>query len=219
MPPVLSKLPVMMSDEDVIDKRYENCVIYKLVHKEDEDKYEKYVGHTIQTLNERMWEHRKGCNNKNRPNYDFKVYKYIRENGGIDMWEIVKIIDYPCKNEIEAGKKEGEYITSLNCSLNVKIAGRSREEYTELHRDYFNKLRRDDYHANKEEYNRKDRERWNDRKEQQSKYKKEKYKLNKELILAKQKERIICDNCGSEIRKGDLARHKKSKKCLEHNRN
>ena len=202
MPPVLSKLPVMMSDEDLIDKRYENCVIYKLVHKEDEDAYEKYVGHTIQSLKRRMWEHMKGCKNENRPNYNFKVYKYIRENGGIDMWKIVKIIDYPCKNEIEAGKKEGEYIISLKCSLNVKLAGRSKEEYTELHRDYFNKLKRDDYNANKEENNRKDRERW---------------LIRRELMLEKQKEKIKCDNCGYETTRGNIARHKKTTKCLEHN--
>jgi len=203
MPPVLSKLPVMMSEEDVIDKRYENCVIYKLVHKEDEDKYEKYVGHTIVGLKYRMWEHRKRCNNEKYKEYNYKLYKYIRENGGIDMWEIVKIIDYPCKNAIEASKKEGEYITSLKASLNTHLAGRSKEEYTEINREYFNKLRRDNYHANKGE------------KEKRN----EKYKLNKELISAKRKEKIICDNCGSEIRKSDLARHKRRIKCLEHNGN
>ena len=201
MPPVLSKLPVMISDEDIIDKRYENCLIYKLVHKDDEDAYEKYVGHTIIGLKGRMWMHKEGCNNEKGKMYNYKVYKYIRENGGIDMWDIVKIIDYPCKNKIEAGKKEGEYIRSLNSSLNNKIAGRSLKEYYYTNRDYFNKLKREDYHANKEENNRKDRER---------------YKKNKELILAKRKEKIICDNCGGEIRRDVLARHKKSKKCLEH---
>ena len=189
MPPVLSKLPFMISDEDVIDKRYENCVIYKLVHKEDEDAYEKYVGHTIQSLTRRMLEHRNCCSNENRHGHNFKLYKYIRENGGIDMWEIVKIIDYPCKNDIEAGKKEGEYIISLKCSLNTQLAGRDKNQY---------------YYDNKEENNRKDRERW---------------LIRREELLTRQKERIICDNCGGETTRGNLARHKKSKKCLEHNAN
>ena len=216
MPSVFSKLPVMISDEDIIDPRYQNCIIYKLVHKDDEDAYEKYVGHTIVGLKERMWDHRKGSNNEKRPSYNYKVYQYIRENGGIDMWELIKIIDYPCKNEIEAGKKEGEYIRGLNCSLNTKIAGRSKEEYTDLNRDYFNKLKRDDYHNNIEEMRKKDRDRWKDRKEHQSKYKKEKYKQNKDAILAKQKERIICNNCGCDYRKNDIARHKKTLKCINH---
>jgi len=188
MPPVLSKLPVMMSVEDVIDKRYENCVIYKLVHKEDEDKYEKYVGHTIVGLNNRMKSHKLECNNDYRRAHNLKVYKYIRENGGIDMWEIVKIIDYPCKNEIEAGKKEGEYITSLKASLNTHLEGRSYKEW---------------YEANKEELLKKQKE----------------YQLNNPHIYLNRCEKIICDNCGSKIRKGNISHHKKTKKCLEHNGN
>ena len=198
MPAILSKLPVMISEEDVIDPRYQNCIIYKLVHKDDEDAYEKYVGHTIAGLKERMREHKKGCNSEKRPNYNFKVYQYIRETGGIDMWDIIKIIDYPCKNDIEAKKKEGEYIRSLNCSLNTTIAGRSHKEYYDLHRNYFNKLRKKDYHNNIEEMREKDRARWGDRKEQQSKYK---------------KEMVICNNCGVTCCRGYYFRHQKTIKC------
>jgi hypothetical protein len=186
MPAILSKLPVMISDDDIIDKRYENCIIYKLVHKDDEDAYEKYVGHTINGLKERMWYHRRGCNNENLRSYNYKVYQYIRETGDIDMWDIIKIIDYPCKNKNEASKKEGGYIKSLNCSLNTVIAGRSIKEY---------------YHDNIEEMRKKDRARWKDRKEKQSKY---------------SKERIICNNCGCDCRKSDIARHKKTAKCQSH---
>ena len=48
MPSVLSKLPVMMSDEDIIDPRYENTILYFLAHKDDvETKHNIYIGHTI----------------------------------------------------------------------------------------------------------------------------------------------------------------------------
>lgn len=40
---------------------------------------------------------------------------------------------------------------------------------------------------------------------------------NEEVIKEKKKEKVICDNCGAETRKGGLARHKKSKKCKNYN--
>jgi hypothetical protein len=209
MPSVFSKLPVMISDEDIIDPRYQNCIIYKLVHKDDEDAYEKYVGHTITSLKERMWMHRNSCNNNKNKCYNYKVYQYIRENGGFEMWEMIKIIDYPCKNDIEAGKKEGEYIRGLNCSLNTKIAGRSFKEYYETNREYFREKQREHYHNNIEKMRKRDRDRYESRKEHRSKYNKEKYKQNKDII-------IKCDNCGCDSRKSDIARHKKTLKCINH---
>ena len=38
---------------------------------------------------------------------------------------------------------------------------------------------------------------------------------NKEKIAEKQKEKVICDHCGSEITKGNLSKHQKTKKCIE----
>ena len=202
MPPVLSKLPVMMSEEDVIDKRYENCVIYKLVHKEDEDAYEKYVGHTIQSLTRRMFNHKSTCYNQNRKDYELKLYKYIRENGGIDMWEIVKIIDYPCKNEIEAGKKEGEYIISLKCSLNDKLAGRDKNQYYCDNKDKIRKKQNEYRKINPELASQRDKM----------------YKIKHiEKIKEREKQNIKCDNCGSIVTIYKLNRHKKTTKCLEHN--
>ena len=53
----------------------------------------------------------------------------------------------------------------------------------------------------KKDRNQDDRDRWIRRKEKETKRRKEKCK---------------CDNCGNIICKGDIARHKKSKKCKNH---
>jgi len=44
--------------------------------------------------------------------------------------------------------------------------------------------------------------------------KKEWYEDNKEKKLVKAKEKVICDNCGCEVLKQGLKRHKKSNKCI-----
>jgi len=49
---------------------------------------------------------------------------------------------------------------------------------------------------------------------------KQKYKdTHKEQIIEKNKESTICDVCGSEVRKHNLKRHYKSKKCISINKN
>jgi len=198
MPPVLSKLPVMMSDEDVIDKRYENCVIYKLVHKEDEDAYEKYVGHTI-NFRKRKNKHIEHTNKETSLKYNSYLYKYIRENGGWDCWEMIKIEDYPCKNEIEAKKKERDYILKLK-SMNYSIPLRTKKEH---------------YQDTKEHHYKKKREWKLNNLEKSNEYHKNYYLNNKDKW--KKTEKVECDNCGSIILKVCLNRHKKTKKCLEHN--
>ena len=58
------------------------------------------------------------------------------------------------------------------------------------------------YEANKEKI-----------KERTNKY----YHNNKEVIKEKKKEKVICDHCTCEVRKSDLARHKKTNKCKKYN--
>jgi len=46
-------------------------------------------------------------------------------------------------------------------------------------------------------------------------YQKQHYQDNRDKIKEKRKEKVNCDNCGSIVRKSDIAKHKKSKKCME----
>ena len=47
------------------------------------------------------------------------------------------------------------------------------------------------------------------------KKKKENYENNKDKILEKQKEQVICDVCGCETTKHNLPRHKRGNRCKQ----
>ncbi len=66
---------------------FSNCYIYHIV---DSNKVVHYVGSTS-NINSRKSKHKYECCHENRPNYYYNIYKYIRENGGWDSFEIVPI--------------------------------------------------------------------------------------------------------------------------------
>lgn len=45
-----------------------------------------YIG-SCKKINKRKWNHKHACTNHNNKDYNFKLYRYIRENGG---WEKIK---------------------------------------------------------------------------------------------------------------------------------
>ena len=112
---------------------YSKACVYKIVCK-DENITDTYIGSTKNFKN-RMKGHKCNCNNIKRPEYNYKVYKFIRENGGWENWEMKKICDVKCLNKYDLHKKEGDYQRELKPTLNKGIAGRTNEEYREDNRD------------------------------------------------------------------------------------
>jgi len=106
---------------------YNETIIYKLCCRNTEIK-DIYVGHTC-NFNRRKHEHKKCCNNLNRRDYTIKVYKFIRDNGNWDNWDMVMIEQYPCQNKLEAEKRERHWIETLNSTLNQVIPSRTKKEY------------------------------------------------------------------------------------------
>jgi hypothetical protein len=66
---------------------FSNCYIYHIV---DSNKVVHYVGSTS-NINSRKSKHKYECYHENRVHYNYNIYKYIRENGGWDSFEIVPI--------------------------------------------------------------------------------------------------------------------------------
>ena len=62
------------------------------------------------------------------------------------------------------------------------------------------------------------REYYETNKEQRKEYQKEYRETNKEKILKQQSEKILC-KCGSELRKDDMSRHRRTKKHLNYSAN
>ena len=186
-----------------------------------------YIGSTIQTLKNRFYKHKEDNTTS--------IYKYIQEQCN-DNWSccyMYLIIDYPCNTAEELEKEEGEFQRLFRKNpyyqlINKCIAGRTTKEW--IKETNYNEKRRDDYKNNinnikdkfaesKKKYyenykniilekNKKYRDENKDKiKEQKKEYQKEYY----EKIKEKQKEIIKCD-CGCEITKKNLTRHKKSLK-------
>jgi len=98
------------------DIDYSNTIIYKITCK-DSKVTDVYVGHTTNFV-QRKYIHKQSCTNIASPNYDCKLYKVIRSNGGWSNWKIEIINFFNCYDHYEARQKELEYFISLNATLN-----------------------------------------------------------------------------------------------------
>lgn len=77
-----------------------------------------YIGST-NDIEDRKITHKKTCYNINTRGYNYKVYQFIRDNGGWDNFELIEI----CKYEDDKRKEmEQYYIDFIKPSLNDKRA-------------------------------------------------------------------------------------------------
>ena len=81
---------------------------------------------------ERMRQHRQ--HSKLNYHFNFPIYKAFREHG-IEHFYIELVEKCPCNDRDELRKTEGKYIRTLSPSLNMRIAGRLKNEYYEDNRD------------------------------------------------------------------------------------
>jgi len=120
--------------------QYLNTIIYKIVCK-DIKITECYVGHTINLTN-RTYNHNYNCYHINGGKYHYKLYQFIRDNGGWENWELIEIKKYPCNNLQEAKKEERYWIETLQSKLNQTIPTRTdSENYYENKENHLIKLK------------------------------------------------------------------------------
>ena len=224
--------------------KYENSIIYKLCHYNDLENENIYIGSTS-NFRSRKLDHKYSCNNKNKKDYNYPVFQYIRANGGWDEWKMIPIEVYPCNDKKELEIRENYHIELLKSKLNKNIPSRTKKEHYEANKEQILKKQKNYYGQNKEIISKKLKEYRDANKEIISKRKKQHFENNKEKILKKnkdyreankekkaetdkkyretnkekiaekQKEKVICNHCGSEINKNNLSRHQKTKKCIE----
>tara|TARA_R110000824_G_scaffold324785_1_gene511716 strand:- start:100 stop:528 length:429 start_codon:yes stop_codon:yes gene_type:complete len=108
-----------------------------------------YVGSTTDKLYNRLakHKHRQSCNVK------ILIDKYGKDNIYIKL-----IKDYPCKINQELLKEEGKYILETKC-VNKAIAGRTKDEYRQSHKEEKKIQDRAWYDRNKEHKKKYDKER------------------------------------------------------------
>tara|TARA_R110002153_G_scaffold70049_1_gene184525 strand:+ start:1275 stop:1754 length:480 start_codon:yes stop_codon:yes gene_type:complete len=113
---------------------YSNCVIYKIVCK-DLDNKNCYIGHTTQ-LSQRIKQHKYDYKYEKGPKYNYKLYRNIRDSdNGIDDYDIVLVEKYPCANVYEAKARERYFYETLNANMNTQNPCRSAPEYIEEHKE------------------------------------------------------------------------------------
>ena len=101
--------------------KYQNGKKYKIVDVE----YKKcYIGSTIQSLSNRMSQHRRNYSNGR----DDVKSKLLFDEFGIDNCKVELIEIHPCHSKEELLKREGHYIRTTAC-VNKVIPGRTKEEY------------------------------------------------------------------------------------------
>lgn len=181
---------------------YSKTIIYKLVHKDDLNDENIYVGHTTD-FTKRKYSHKKACYNPNDKEYNLKKNQFIRGNGGWDAWCMIEVEKYPCNDINEATARERFWKRELNATLNSCEPNRSKKEW---------------YQDNKEKISERDKQYQQDYRDKISEYQvryQAKYRQdNKDKITEKSKQKVKCDICGCEVSRNNLPKHKKSKKCM-----
>jgi predicted GIY-YIG superfamily endonuclease len=100
---------------------YSNTTIYKLVHKEDYDNANIYIGSTTDFIR-RKNKHKSSCNCETNIGYNDKKYQYIRDNGGWDCFNMIEVEKYNCNDGNEAKAREEYWKCHFNAQLNTKRA-------------------------------------------------------------------------------------------------
>ena len=75
---------------------YSKTIIYCLVCK-DVSITDCYISHTT-NFKQQKSQHKCCCTKEKYKGYNYKVYKFIRQNGGWDNWFMAMIKTFPCNN-------------------------------------------------------------------------------------------------------------------------
>ena len=128
---------------------YSKSLIYKIVCK-DSSITELYIGSTT-NLYQRIATHKSNCVLLDNEHYNIKVYKFIRDHGGWDNWEVIELYKYPCNSKKELTVEERRAYDSYNSHLNHQKPNRTKAEYYTDHfddrREYLNKKSKE-WHQN-----------------------------------------------------------------------
>ena len=188
---------------------YSNTIIYKLCCK-DITITEIYIGHTTD-MRKRKYRHKSSCNNEITKGYNYYVYEFIRNNGGWDNWDMIEIERFEAIDGNDARKKERYYIEELKATLNNKLPTQTQKEYQEKNKEVIDERNKIYRKTHKEEIKERNKIHYENNKEIISIKKKEYAENNKEYFKSYYTEKIECE-CGCLTRRGDLARHMKTKK-------
>ncbi len=106
---------------------YSKCMFYRLVCR-DITVTEVYVGHTTNEVDRRRC-HKKACYNEKDKAYNYFVYRFIRDHGGWENWQLIIHEKLPVKDIYEAVLRERFWTEYYMATLNSTVPGRTKSEY------------------------------------------------------------------------------------------
>ena len=165
---------------------YQNSKIYKIVSDHTD---QIYIGSTCtkKGLSKRMSNHRYDYNSGYNGTTSKEILKY-------DDAKIVLIELCPCNSKEQLYARERHYIETTNC-VNKHIPSRTNKEWVEENKEHIKNYKKQSYQDNKDILTERVKE----------------YRLqNKD----KRKEKFNCE-CGLDVNKDSIARHKRSKKHIK----
>ena len=95
---------------------YSKSCIYKIASK-DASIEDIYIGSTCNFV-KRRWGHKNVCNNTNHKTHNRYMYRFIRETGGWENWDIYMIEQFSCNTKIQKEQVERGWVESLKPTLN-----------------------------------------------------------------------------------------------------
>ena len=121
---------------------YSKTYIYKIYCK-DPNISDCYVGYTI-NLSRRKSQHKISCYDEKSRKYNYKVYEFIRANGGWNNWNVETIEQCSFNNRKEASQRERYWYDTLKPSLNYQVPNQTICEYIKM----WNKKNPEKYKSN-----------------------------------------------------------------------
>ena len=170
-----------------------------------------YIGSTCESLSQRMSCHRsKYKRYLNSGSSERKAVFDLFDEYGVENCIIELLENFPCYSKAELHAREGLQQRENDC-INKLIAGRSKKQYYEDHKEETKEYKQQWYIENKEHHANKSRENYEANREAIIEQKKQYYKEHKQEIQQRKQQNITCE-CGDTIRKVCLPRHLKSVK-------
>ena len=126
--------------------QYNKSTIYKLCCI-NANITEIYIGSTT-NLRRRKSEHKNTCNNENGKQYNYKVYKFIRENGGFENWDMIEVEKVNATDKKDLEKHERRVIEELKPVLNCRIPDRTIKEWRTDNADKIKENNKEYYEKN-----------------------------------------------------------------------
>lgn len=121
--------------------------VYDIRHKTNLD-LQVYVGST-KNFSQRKKDHKRDCNKTTRKGHNYRVYKYIRANGGWEAWEMTEIYYGSQFRELEKELLKEHFEECINSDMTGRTQAEWQSEYRKKNKERLNKWQSQKIKCNK----------------------------------------------------------------------